>query len=143
MCGNYDKEGVLLRDLFISQASKCSGSRRLRFIWRAQAGSPDPDRCHGSSSMPSLHKDFFHDELDRSTRNLGSCSYVEAPVLPLMSSTPQGRLSELLALKWDERGELHAIDKVNLLQVLKKVLTDEFFSSSLSTPPPPAESQDV
>ena len=35
----------------------------------------------------------------------------------------------------DERGELHAIDKVNLLQVLK-VLTDEFFSSSLITPPP-------
>ena len=94
MCGNYDKEGVLLRDLFISQASKRSGSWWLRVIWRAQAGSPDPDRCHGSSSVPSLHKDFFHDELDRSTRNLGSCSYVEAPVLPLMSSTPQGRLSE-------------------------------------------------
>lgn len=48
-----------------------------------------------------------------------------------MSSTPQGRLSELLALKWDERGELHSIDKINLLQVLKKVLTEEFFSSSL------------
>lgn len=48
-----------------------------------------------------------------------------------MSSTPQGRLSELLALKWDERGELHSIDKINLLQVLKKVLTEEFFSSSI------------
>lgn len=137
------KRGVLLRDLFISQASKRCDSRRLSGFWRGQAGSPVPDQCHGSSSVPSRHKDFFHDELDRSTRNLGSCSYVEAPVLPLMSSTPQGRLSELLALKWDERGELHAIDKVNLLQVLKKVLTDEFFSSSLSTAPPPSESRDV
>ena len=53
-----------------------------------------------------------------------------------MPSTPNGRLSELLSLKWDERGELHAIDKINLLQVLKKVLSDDFFSS----PIPPSTS---
>jgi hypothetical protein len=58
-----------------------------------------------------------------------------------MSSTPQGRLSELLALKWDERGELHSIDKINLLQVLKKVLTEEFFSSSLGEGHTPLTSQ--
>ena len=143
MCGNYDKERALLRDLFISQASKRSDSRRLRGLWRGQWAVPFQVKAMVRHLCPHLYKDFFHDELDRSTRNLGSCSYVEAPVLPLMSSTPQGRLSELLALKWDERGELHAIDKVNLLQVLKKVLTDEFFSSSLSTPPPPSESRDV
>ena len=48
-----------------------------------------------------------------------------------MATSPQGRLSELLALKWDERGELHSVDKVYLRQVLKKVLTEEFFVSSL------------
>ena len=126
-----------LKQVNAPTAVGCGESGELRLAVPFQINAMVRRRCR------RLHKDFFHDELDRSTRNLGSCSYVEGPVLPLMSSTPQGRLSELLALKWDERGELHTIDKINLLQVLKKVLTDEFFSSSLSTAPPPSESRDV
>ena len=126
-----------LKQVNAPTAVGCGESGELRLAVPFQINAMVRHRCR------RLHKDFFHDELDRSTRNLGSCSYVEGPVLPLMSSTPQGRLSELLALKWDERGELHTIDKINLLQVLKKVLTDEFFSSSLSTAPPPSENRDV
>ena len=35
-----------------------------------------------------------------------------------MTSTPHGRLSDLLALKWNERGELNAMDRIHLLEVL-------------------------
>ena len=46
-----------------------------------------------------------------------------------MTSTPHGRLSDLLALKWNERGELNAIDRIHLLEVLRKVLSDDLYRS--------------
>ena len=42
-----------------------------------------------------------------------------------MTSTPHGRLSDLLALKWNERGELNAVDRIHLLEVLRNVLSDD------------------
>ena len=48
-----------------------------------------------------------------------------------MTSTPHGRLSDLLALKWNERGELNAMDRIHLLNVLRNVLPDDLYQSSL------------
>ena len=42
-----------------------------------------------------------------------------------MTSTPHGRLSDLLSLKWNERGELNAMDRMHLLEVLRNVLSDD------------------
>ena len=44
-----------------------------------------------------------------------------------MTSTPHGRLSDLLAQKWNERGELNAMDRIHLLEVLRNVLPDDLY----------------
>ena len=48
-----------------------------------------------------------------------------------MASTPHGRLSDLLALKWNERGELNATDRIHLLEVLRNVLSDDLCKPSI------------
>ena len=44
-----------------------------------------------------------------------------------MTSTPHGRLSDLLAQKWNERGELNAMDRIHLLEVLRNILPDDLY----------------
>lgn len=48
-----------------------------------------------------------------------------------MTSTPHGRLSDLLSLKWNERGELNAMDRMHLLEVLRNVLSDDLCRSAI------------
>ena len=141
LCGSYDKSSVVGIKLFISQASKAFDRRDptsvvvspFRCMSVHCSGVLIPDLWIGREAVTWCSVRISSTTITR----LGSFSQVvfrrlSSPFpLSAMSSTPQGRLSELLALKWDERGELHSIDKINLLQVLKKVLTEEFFCSSL------------
>ena len=103
-------------------------------LWTFRLVSAESSQAESPSgrNWDALRKDFFHDNPHAMSRKLCGFCTLFVPIFQSMPSTPNGRLSELLSLKWDERGELHAIDKINLLQVLKK-----FCLMIFSSPIPP------